>query len=145
VELRRISADYRTLRPFPTPTKLLWKTCEFRPTLHANCAGYAASLCLAHVARERTYNFVPIPKYRAEGISVHILLRYVGTQRSLCAYGQPQIRLGSAYANTHCGEKRMIQSHEAMLADQLPEIGDGEARSLDGTHPRLARPLFQFG
>jgi hypothetical protein len=34
----------------------------------------------------------------------------------------------------------MIQFQEAMLADQLPEIKNGEAWSLDGTLPRRARP-----
>jgi len=49
--------------------------------------------------------------------------------------------MGSPYANTYGGEKLLIQFQEAMLADQLPEIGDGEAWSLDGTLPRRARPL----
>jgi len=74
VEPRSISTGHWTLGPYPKPIKVLWKTREFRPALHAKCPGYAASLCLARIARERTYNFVPIPKYRAEGISVHLLL-----------------------------------------------------------------------
>ena len=34
----------------------------------------------------------------------------------------------------------MIQCQEAMLVDQPPEIGNGEAWSLDGTLPRRTRP-----